>query len=152
MTDQELHDPDWHASLTLPFTPNTITHALFYSATAVHTGWTSCINKDLVLADLYAVDDPTGNYCRLAEQEFTEEGEDDVIWHDWTVELRIAGIYVAGHWQIQSTASMIDWEWCAKEAETAFERGCVLMGKRVRRSLVVEEAPPATPAPKRTAH
>ena len=47
---------------------------------------------------------------------------------------------------------MIDWEWCAKEAETAFERGCVLMGKRVRRGLVVEEAPPATPAPKRTAH
>jgi len=152
MTDQELNDPDWEAPLSLSLTPNAITHAVFSSATAVHTGWTSCVSKELVLSDFYAVDEGNGNYCRLAEQEFAEEGEDDTVWRDWTVELRLGGIYVTGHWQIQATASMLDWEWCTREAETAFDRACVLLGKRVRRGLVVEEATPTAPLPKRTAH
>jgi hypothetical protein len=152
MAQNDTGDPDWGTPLSLQLTPGAVSHALFYSATAVHTGWSSCVESALVMSDLYAVDGGNGNYCRLAEQEFTEEGNDEVVWHDWVVEVRVGGVYVTGHWQVQTTASLIDWEWCAREAEAAFERGCVLFGKRTRRGLAVEEPAEEAPPPKRMAH
>ncbi|MCU0765829.1 MAG: hypothetical protein MUE39_00445 [Gammaproteobacteria bacterium] len=152
MTEQDSHDPDWGTALTLTLTPNGISQALFWSASAVHTGWSSCIDKTMVTADLYAVDGEKGNYCRLAEQEFAEEDNEDVLWHDWVVEVRIGSVYVTGHWQTQVNAPLSEWDWCQREAELAFERACVLFGKRTRRGIVVEEGSEEAPPPKRTAH
>ena len=50
MTEQDSHDPDWGTDLSLTVTPNGISHALFWTASAVHTGWSSCIDKSMVIA------------------------------------------------------------------------------------------------------
>ncbi len=152
------NEPDWEIQLTLSLTPNWLIHSLFNTANSVHTGWTSCVDPALVVADLLAADDRNGNYCRLVEQEFSEvEGEsssenEDGVWHDWAVEIRIGQVLVTGHWQIPVNTTPMEWEWCAREAEQAFEKACVLFGKRVRRGFVVEEPTSQTPPPKPKRH
>jgi hypothetical protein len=96
-------------------------------------------------------DDAGGNYCRLVEQAYAEDEQPDVTWHDWAVELRLGEVYVTAHWRTEEDASPSDWEWCALQAEEAFSRACVLLGKRVRRGLVVDE-PVRAPKPARTHH
>ena len=66
------------------------------------------------------------------EQEYVEEEEPHVLGHDWTVEIRLGEVLLTGHWQIQLSATPLDWQWCAREAETAFEKAAVLVGKRVQ--------------------
>jgi hypothetical protein len=97
------------------------------------------------------VDEGSGNHCRLVEQSYAEDDAPEVNWHDWAVELRLGDTYVIGHWRAQDDASPSDWDWCAAEAENAFTRACVLLGKRVRRGLVVDE-PMRAPRPARTHH
>ncbi len=145
-------DPDLDSPLQLTLTPDLIIHALFRTASAVHTGWSSCVEGTLVVTDLLGMDESSGNYCRLVEQEFVEDAEEDVVWHDWAVEIRIGDVLTVGHWQLQVTASPLEWEWCAREAEMAFEKGCVLFGKRVRRSIGVEEVDPRPPSAKPKHH
>lgn len=147
MQDDNASDPDWDTPIPLTTTPGLLIHALFGTASTVHTGWTSCVDDSLALADLMAADDSNGNYCRLVEQEYMEEdAEEETIWHDWAVEVKIGNILVTGHWQIQVTTSPMDWEWCAREAEQAFGKACVLFGKRIRRGVGVEE-PMGAPHP-----
>lgn len=140
--------PDWDQPLPVTLTPADLIHALFGTATNVHTAWSSCIETPLVTSDFHAMDERTGNYARLAEQEFEDTENRDVVWHDWTVEIRLGDALVTGHWQLQLTAAPLDWEWCTREAEAAFEKAAVLVGKRIRRTLYVEEpasAPPPNP-------
>ncbi len=132
-------EPDWDTPIQLSTTPTHLIHSLFQTASSVHTGWTSCVEDSLALNNLVAMDDVNGNYCRLVEQEYMEDDDDEVVWHDWTVELRLGQILITGHWQIQTIAPPMDWEWCAREAEKVFEKACVLVGKRVRRGLGIEE-------------
>lgn len=132
-------EPDWDIPLELTLTPSWLFHALFQTASTVHTGWSSCVDQALVMSDLSAMDETTGNYCRLVEQEYVEDGNDELVWHDWLVEIRIGDVVMAGHWQLQTSAPPLDWNWAAREAEAAFEKACVLCGKRVRRTLQVEE-------------
>jgi hypothetical protein len=143
-------DPDWDHKLTLSVTPTGLIQALFQTASDVHTGWTSCVESNLSLSDLMAVDEHSGNFARLVEQEFSEDEDPDVLWHDWTVEIRIGEVFVTGHWQVQTSAPPIDWEFCAREAENAFEKAAVLMGRRVRRVTAVEEHP--EPPPPKSQH
>lgn len=131
--------PAWDQPVAVSLIPEHLFQALFMTASSVHTGWNSCIDSSLVTADLYATDERNGNYVRLAEQEFVEDEEPDVLWHDWTVEVRLGDALLTGHWQIQASAAPLDWQWCAREAEAAFEKAAVLVGKRVRRMPVVEE-------------
>lgn len=144
-TDQ---DPDWDTPLTLTLTPAMLIHSLFPLAQQVHTGVESCINPELVVNELLAMDERSGNHARLVEQEFVEEGAGDTVWHDWAVEIRIGKVWITGHWQQPVTNSPLEWEWCAKQAERAFSRACVLFGKQVRPGLVVLEeqggVPPST--------
>ncbi len=142
MNEPNADEPDWNAPLSFRVTPSGLMHALFWTASAVHTGWSSCIDSTLVLNETLASDDLTGNWCRLVEQEFVEDEQEDVVWRDWTVELRIGDVFVVGHWQAPTTASAMEWEWQAREAERAFEKACVLVGKRIRRGLTVEEPDP----------
>lgn len=144
-------DPDWDTQIAMTTTPSSIIHALFWSADAVHTGWESCIEHDLVIWDMTAVDDGNDNHCRLVEQEYADEDERDLTWHDWTVELKLANVYISAHWRAQGGGNLSGWDWCAKEAEEAYTRACVLVGKRVRRGLVVESEP-QTPRAPRTHH
>lgn len=144
-------EPDHDGPLTVTLTPAAIMDAIFATAEQVHTGWESCIDPALVVADMTVVDDASGNHCRLAEQSYSEDEAPDVNWHDWAVELKLADTYVTAHWRTQEDASPADGEWCAAEAENAFTRACVLLGKRVRRGLVVEE-PVRAPRPARTHH
>ncbi len=144
-------EPDWDTPLMLALTPASVVHALFASADAVHTGWESCIDQGLVVADVTALDDRGDNHCRLVKQEYVEDEDPDVTWHDWTVEVRIGETYVVGHWRLQDTLGPAAWEWYASEAEKAFSQACVLIGKRVRRGLIIEESPEASP-PSRTHH
>lgn len=139
------NEPDWDEPLSLALTPGELIHALFPTASSVHTGWSSCVENHLVTADLFAMDERSGNYTRLAEQEFEDSENRDILWHDWTVEVRIGEVVVTGHWQIQVTAAPIDWEWCTREAEGAFEKASLLVGKRIRRALAVEEATDSPP-------
>jgi hypothetical protein len=129
-------------------TPAGLFHALFQTASTVHTGWSSCADPTLVQADLTTMDDASGNYCRMIEQEYVEDGNDELVWHDWLVEIRLGEVLISGHWQLQASAPPLDWNWAAREAENAFEKACVLVGKRVRRTLMVDgpEAQTATSA------
>ena len=145
-------EPGWETPLTLTTTPSLLIHALMGTAGAVHTGWTSCVDETLVLSNLVAVDDEAGNYVRLAEQEFVEDGTPDTVWHDWTLEVRIGPVLTTGHWQFETNAHPSEWEWNAREARRAFERACVLIGRRVRPALAVEEPMPVEPVPRASRH
>lgn len=136
-------EPDWDTPLHFTLTPALVIHALFGTASSVHTGWSSCIEDSLVLSDLMAMDERTGNYCRLVEQEYMEDEKEETVWHDWAVELRLSKLLITGHWQAQVNTSPMEWEWCAREAEKAFSHACALFGKRVRRGLSVEDPTPA---------
>ncbi len=145
-------DPDLDTPLSLSLTPSMMIHALMGSATAVHTGWSSCVDDTLVLSNLIAMDDRAGNYVRLVEQEFVEDEQPDMVWHDWTLELRVGTVLVTGHWQFPVPAHPSEWEWNAREARRAFELACVLIGRRVRRTLSVEDPTPTEPVPRTSRH
>lgn len=139
-------DPDWDIPLTFTLTPAMLIHGLFAQAQQVHTGSESCIAPELVLNELTAADERTGNLVRLVEQEYAEDEGDDTVWHDWAVELRIGTVWVTAHWQQPVSASPLEWEWSARQAESAFSRACVLFGKQVRPGLVVlDDFPGAAP-------
>ena len=145
-------EPDWETPLGLTTTPDTIIHTIFASADTVHTGWESCVDHELTMGEVTALDDRTENYCRLVEQEYVEKAEAEVTWHDWAVELKLGDVYVTGHWRAPDTASPSEWDWCSESAQNAFASACILVGKRVRRGLLVDESSPgATPTP-RTRH
>ena len=151
-TDVEtISDPDHDSVVTVTTTPSAIMDAVFATADQVHTGWDSCVDPALVVSDMTVAERAGGNYCRLVEQAYTEDEQPDVSWHDWAVELRLGEVYITAHWRAEEDASPSDWEWCAVQAEEAFSRACVLLGKRVRRGLVVDE-PVRAPKPARTHH
>ena len=141
-------DPDWDSPLTLNVTPAGLAGALFSSADEVHTAWQSCVDQNLIVAESVAHDAHTANYCRLVEQEYEEEGSEG-IWHDWCVELRIGEVFVSGHWRLPTDAHGSDWTWSNEEAQRAFTAGCVLFGRRVGRTVYVEEPLESGPPPTR---
>lgn len=145
-------EPDWDTPLSLTITPALLIHALMGTASAVHTGWTSCVDDTLLLSNLVAMDDNAGNYIRLAEQEFVEDEQPETLWHDWTLEVRIGSLLTTGHWHCPSTAHPSEWDWNAREASRAFERACTLIGRRVRRAMAVDEPTPADPVPRASRH
>lgn len=145
------HEPDWDTAIDLQLAPAAIIHALFWSAESVHTGWESCVQHDLVVFELSAIDDHGDNHCRLLEQEYVEDASQDVTWHDWAVELRLGRVYISAHWRARVDDSPGEWDWCATEAEKAFTAAAVLVGKRVRRGLAVEAQPEGRRVP-RTHH
>jgi len=150
--DADAGEPDWETPLSLSTTPALLIHALMGSASAVHTGWASCVDETLALSNVLAMDDSAGNYVRLVEQEFVEDGKPDQVWHDWTLEVRIGSVLTTGHWQLEASAHPSDWDWNAREARRAFERACVLIGRRVREILAVEEPERADPIPRASRH
>jgi lysozyme family protein len=152
MQNETSAEPDWDTPVTVTLTPALLIHVLFATASTVHTGWTSCVDDALALSDLLTLDEGTGNYCRLVEQEYVEDDNEEIVWHDWTVEIRLGEVMVTGHWQIQTSFSPMDWEWCSREAERSFEKACVLLGKRVRHGLGVEEPNPEQHAPRQQRH
>lgn len=145
------HEPDWDTAVDLQLAPAAIIHALFWSAGSVHTGWESCVQHDLVVFEISAIDDHSDNHCRLAEQEYVEDPSEEVTWHDWSVELKLGHVYISAHWRARMDDSPAEWDWCADEAEKAFSAAAVLVGKRVRRGLAVESEPNSARAP-RTHH
>jgi hypothetical protein len=147
--EQDRNEPDWESPLHLKLTPALLIHALMGTASAVHTGWSSCIDENLVVSSVVSMDDGAGSYVRLAEQEFYEE-DPEVVWHDWTLEIRVGSVLTTGHWQVPVSAPPMEWEWQARESERAFERACLLVGRRVRRGLVVEEPAPSEQLPPRS--
>jgi hypothetical protein len=151
--EQDTTEPDWDSPLQLKLTPASLIHALMATASAVHTGWSSCIDEKLVVSSLMSMDEAAGNYVRLAEQEFYEDEDPEVVWHDWTLEILIGNVLTTGHWQVPATSSPMDWEWNSGEAEKAFERACLLVGRRARRGLVVEDlATSEQPPPRSSRH
>lgn len=148
--EQDKNEPDMGNPLQLELTPALLIHSLMATASAVHTGWSTCIDEKLVVTSAVSMDDSAGNYIRLAEQEFYEDEDPDVVWHDWTLEVRIGNVLTTGHWQVPVSASPMEWEWYAREAEKAFDKACVLVGRRVRRGLVVDEPAPSEQLPPRS--
>lgn len=132
-------DPDWDTPLHLTLPPRAIIHAVFYTAESVHTGWESCVDPALAVYEVAAGDPMNNALCRLIEQEYVEDADPNLTWHDWTVELRLGNVYVVGHWRAPVAGSPADWAWCNEEAERAFTTACALIGRRVRRGLAVEE-------------
>ncbi len=145
-------EPDWETPLSLTTTPALLIHALMGTASAVHTGWASCVDETLALSNVLAMDDSAGNYVRLVEQEFVDDGKLEQVWHDWTLEVHIGAVLITGHWQLEASAHPSDWDWNAREARRAFERACVLIGRRVRETLAVEEPERADPVPRASRH
>lgn len=153
LQQQEVNEPDWESPLTLRLTPALLMHSLMATASAVHTGYTSCVDEKLIVNDLISMDGAVGNYVRLVEQDFYEEEDPDTVWHDWTLEISISKVLTTGHWQIPVNASPMEWEWTAREAEKAFSRACILIGRRVRQGLVVDEPVPVEqPHPRMSRH
>ena len=105
LQEQEVTEPDWDSPLPLRLTPALLMHSLMATATAVHTGYASCVDDKLVVNDLISTDGAVGNYVRLVEQDFYEEEDPDTVWHDWTLEISIGKILTTGHWQIPANAS-----------------------------------------------
>ena len=138
-SEKNVDEPDWDSPLTLRLTPSLLIHSLMATASAVHTGHSTCVDETLVVNNLVTMDDTQGHYVRLVEQEFYEDDDPDTVWHDWTLEISIGKILTTGHWQVPVTAPPMEWEWNAREAEQAFGRACVLLGRRVRPGLAVEE-------------
>lgn len=147
--DTDAPEPDWESPLQLALTPALLIHALMTTASAVHTGWSSCIDDKLVVADVLAMDD-AGSYVRLVEQEFYEDEDPETVWHDWTLEIRVGKVLTTGHWQIPTNAPPMEWDFNGREAQLAFEKACVLIGRRVRRGVSVEEPPRGKQPPPRT--
>jgi len=145
------HEPDWDAAIDLQLAPAAIIHALFGSAESVHTGWESCIQHDLVVFELSAIDDHSDNHCRLIEQEYVEDPSQEITWHDWIVELKLGRVYISAHWRVRLDDSPAEWDWCADQTEKAFTAAAVLVGKRVRKGLAVEDQPDGRRVP-RTHH
>ena len=145
MSEADDMEPDWDIALSVTLTPAAIAHVLFGSAPQVHTGWDTCIDPQLAVAELSAVDELSGNHCRLVQQEYEEEDSGETVWHDWAVELKLKEIYLSAHWRAEVGGSGAEWEWCVTEAERAFTQACLLVGKRVLRGMVVEELPGALP-------
>lgn len=129
-------DPSWEDPLPLQLSAASLFSALMHSADSVHTGWQSCIEDSLAQISSTLVDEATGNHCRLAELEYPDEDNANDSWHDWTVELKLGEVYLSGHWRERVGGSPADWAWCGAQAEEAFTRACVLIGKRVRRGFV----------------
>jgi hypothetical protein len=150
--EHDTAEPDWETPLSVTITPALLIHALMNTASAVHTGWSSCVDESLVLSNLVAMDDRVGNYVRLVEQEFVEEDQPGTLWHDWTLEVRIGSLLTTGHWQFPSTSNPSEWDWNSREASQAFERACVLIGRRVRRTLAVEEPAQTDSIPRTSRH
>jgi len=148
--EQDRNEPGWDSPLRLELTPALLIHALMATASAVHTGWSTCIEENLVVSGVISMDDAAGNYVRLVEQEFYEDEDPEVVWHDWTLEIRIGNVLTTGHWQVPVSAPPMEWEWQAREAEKAFGRACLLVGRRARRGLVVEEPAPSEQLPPRS--
>lgn len=150
--DQDAAEPDWDTPLSLTTTPALLIHALMGTASTVHTGWSSCIDDTLVWTNLVAMDDRLGHYVRLVEQEFVEEEQPGTLWHDWTLEVRIGSIVTTGHWQFLASAQPHEWDWNAHEAARAFDRACVLLGRRVRQTMAVEEPTQLEQVPRASRH
>ena len=151
-SEMDSGEPDWDTPLSLTLTPGLIIHAVMGTASAVHTGWSSCIDDTLVISNQVALDDQAGHYVRLVEQEFVEEEQPGTLWHDWTLEIRIGSVLIAGHWQFPANAHPSEWDWNAREAGRAFERACVLVGRRVSRTLKVEEPTQPHDIPRTSRH
>ena len=145
MSDDDDMEPDWDTALAITLTPASIAHVIFASAPQVHTGWETCIDQQLAVAELAAIDDLSGNHCRLVQQEYEEEDSGETVWHDWAVELKLKDVYLSAHWRAVVGGPGVEWEWCVNEAERAFTQACLLVGKRVLRGMVVEEVPGAPP-------
>jgi hypothetical protein len=139
MTDRSQEadsDPSWEDPLNLQLTPASVFTSLMHSADSVHTGWQSCIEDTLAQVSSTLVDEGTGNHCRIAELEYADQENPNESWHDWTVELKVGEVYLSAHWRERVGGSPADWSWCQAQAEEAFTRACVLIGKRVRRGFV----------------
>lgn len=149
---QTMADPDWDTPLQLTLTPAMLAHVLLETANAAHTGRQSCIEEAAILNQLVAMDDSGHHVVRLVEQEFTDEQEPEIIWHDWVVEICLGQIFIVGHWHVRIGTPAFEWEWHARQAEQAFERACVLLGRRVRRGLWVEEPAPRAVPPRSHRH
>lgn len=145
-------DPDWESPLSFQLTPELLAHAVMQTASAVHTGWESCVDEEAILTQIVALGDQGEASVRLLEQELADEDDASESWHDWTLEVRVGGLLTVGHWQVRSQSAALDWEWSAAAAERAFELACVLVGKRVRRGLVVEGPMPRELPPHSSRH
>ena len=86
------------------------------------------------------------------EQEYSYDDQPDIMWRDWTVELRSGEVYLLAHWRVQANEAPAIWSWASNEAETAFIAACTLIGQRVRKTLVVESSGPTSPVPPRSRH
>ncbi len=154
--NEQPNEPDWDTPLSVVLTPAWLIHALFHTANSVHTGWGSCVDPRLVVTETRAEAPDSPNYCRLVEQEFVEEEGPDMAettWHDWVVEVAIERVVVTGHWQIPVNSPPLEWDWCAAEAEKAFDKACMLFGKRVGRALtLIEEPGPQPPSGQQPRH
>ena len=49
-------EPDWDTPLPLTLTPALIIHAIMGTASAVHTGWSSCIDKAMVIESVRLIE------------------------------------------------------------------------------------------------
>jgi hypothetical protein len=143
--------PPWDTPIAVTLTPETIMNTVFSSAGSVHTGWESCVDDALVVEETVVADEASADHCRLAQQEYADSDAADDTWHDWTIELQLGTVYIMAHWRARAPGSPADWDWCATEAEQAFTNACVLLGRRVRRGLLVD-MPPHTDRPSRTRH
>lgn len=148
----DVSEPDWDSPLQINLTPELLAKTLMDTATAVHTAWETCVQEDAVLNQIVAVDDSGRNSVRLVEQEFSDDEDADVIWHDWTLEVCVGRVMTIGHWHLRHDSPPVDWEWHARKAERAFQQACVLLGRRARRGLWVEEAVPRELPPRAHRH
>ena len=144
-------DPDWDTPLTITLTPDAIMRHLFTTAESVHTGWDSCVEHNLIVGETTALDEDSGNYCRLVEQEYLEDQEPEITWHDWVVVVKLGEVCLSAHWRARNQDSPAEWDWCTREAEQAFSAGCLLVGKRARRGWIIEGSAEQGRAP-RTQH
>ena len=57
---------------------------------------------------------------------------------NWVVEVKLGEVCMSAHWRARNQDSPAEWAWCTQESEQAFSAACLLVGKRVRKGLIIE--------------
>ena len=72
-------EPDWDTQLEVSLTPTGLIHSLFATASSVHTGWSSCVDRSLVVSDLSSMDESTGRDGSLPVSKRSIDSETNML-------------------------------------------------------------------------
>lgn len=123
-------------------TPSEIYESCIESFETAWTSFESSVDPDLVVSETVARNERTGNVCRLVEEAWTEEDRSDPsssreFMTMFTVELKLGIAMINATWTCSADEGDAAREYLRTAAENTFIKMSALIGKRVRRGIIV---------------